>query len=229
MTLSNSPGQATWSAVDALLERTVVQADPIFEEILAANREAGLPSIDVTAAQGKLLGLLVQMSGAKRVVEVGTLGGYSTTWMARALPRDGAITSLEFEPHHAEVARANLERAGVSERVQIIVGDARETLKELTTKKLGGPVDLAFIDADKKSSPIYVLEILRLAHPGTIIVVDNVVRGGRVADMKNYDPNLEGIRETFDLIGAEKHLEGTAIQTVGGKGYDGLLIARVQG
>lgn len=213
-----------WASVDALFERTVVRESEAHRKALARNIDAGLPAIDVSPTQGKLLATLVQISGAKRILEIGTLGAYSTIWMAQAMGADGKIVTLEFDADHAEVARENLEAAGVSEQVEIVVGDATETVHELDASE---PFDFVFIDADKKSNPIYVLEAMRLGHVGTVIVVDNVVREGRVADLDNDDPNLFGIREMFDLVAAEPRLEATAIQTVGSKGWDGFALIRV--
>jgi len=213
-----------WEAVDRYFLDTIVGQDAALAEAQRAAEAAGLPPISVTAAQGKLLHLLVRIHGARRVLEVGTLAGYSTIWMARALPPGGTLISLEYEPRHAEVARANLDRAGVSGVVEIRVGAALETLPSLE-----GPFDLVFIDADKENNPGYFQWALRLSRPGGVIVVDNVVRGGKVADPASADADALGVRRMVDLIAAERQVAATAIQTVGGKSYDGFLLAVVNG
>ncbi|RWF09850.1 MAG: O-methyltransferase, partial [Mesorhizobium sp.] len=192
-----------------------------------ANREQGLPAIDVSLAQGKLLSLLVRIRGAKRVLEIGTLGGYSTIWMARGLPDEGTVVTLELEPHHAEVARSNVERAGVSDKVELRVGPALQSLAELESEN-AGPFDLIFIDADKPNIPNYLSWAMRLSRRGTVIVCDNVVRDGAVLNQDGSDANVEGARAAFAFIGGDERLEGTAIQTVGAKGYDGFAIAIVK-
>ncbi|RZQ59718.1 O-methyltransferase [Amycolatopsis suaedae] len=214
--------QATWNSVDSYFEDTVVRSDAALEKALVASAEAGLPDIAVTGSQGKLLNLLARMIGARSVLEVGTLGGYSTIWLARALPPDGRLVTLEYEPKHAEVARRNVDAAGVGELVDIRVGAALDTLPGLE-----GPFDLAFIDADKVNNPEYFRQALRMSRPGGVIVVDNTVRGGAVADEDSTDPSVRGTRELHDVIAAEPRVDATALQTVGGKGYDGLTIALV--
>ncbi|MER6795759.1 O-methyltransferase, partial [Amycolatopsis mediterranei] len=185
---------------------------------------AGLPHIAVAPNQGKLLNLLARLAGARTILEIGTLGGYSTIWLARALPAGGKLVTCEYEPKHAEVAKANLARAGFGEDVvDIRVGAALDTLPTLT-----GPFDFVFVDADKVNLANYVRASLELARPGTAIVVDNVVRQGRVADAGDDDPNVRGARELFDLLAAEDRIDATAIQTVGGKGYDGFVLALVR-
>jgi len=178
----------------------------------------------VSAAQGKLLSLLVRIRGASKVLEIGTLGGYSTIWMARGLPADGRIVTLELDPHHAKVARANFERAGVADRVDLRVGQALQSLAALGGEN-AGPFDLIFIDADKPNNPNYLDWAMRLSRPGTVIVCDNVIRDGAVVHEKSGDANVEGARAAFSFIGGDKRLDGTAIQTVGAKGYDGFAIA----
>ncbi|KUM23696.1 methyltransferase [Mesorhizobium loti] len=216
----------TWVAVDDYIVSSLFDADPALDAVLAANREQGLPAIDVSAAQGKLLSLLVRIRGAKRVLEIGTLGGYSTIWMARGLPADGKVVTLELDPHHVKVARSNFERAGVSERVELRIGPALQSLAELNSED-AGPFDLIFIDADKPNNPNYLTWAMRLARPGTVIVCDNVIRDGAVVKEHSGDANVEGARAAFSFIGGEKRLDGTAIQTVGAKGYDGFAIAIV--
>ncbi|WP_192243060.1 O-methyltransferase [Mesorhizobium silamurunense] len=216
----------TWAAVDDYIVSSLFDADPALDAVLAANREQGLPAIDVSAAQGKLLSLLVRIGSAKKVLEIGTLGGYSTIWMARGLPADGKVVTLELDPHHAKVARSNFERAGVSDKVDLRVGPALHSLAGLESEN-AGPFDLIFIDADKPNNPNYLTWAMRLSRSGTVIVCDNVIRDGAVVKRDSGDTNVEGARAAFSFIGAEKRLDGTAIQTVGAKGYDGFAIAVV--
>jgi predicted O-methyltransferase YrrM len=215
-----------WTAVDAYLAATLIGGDPALDAALAANRTGGLPAIDVSPVQGKLLHLLARLIGARHILEVGTLGGYSTICLARALPADGRIVSLEIDPHHADVARANCDRAGVGDRVEIRVGPASNSLAALAAEA-GTPFDMAFIDADKPGNPAYVQAALGLSRPGGLIVVDNVVRAGRILDAGSKDEAVIGTRRLFDMIAAEPRLDATAIQTVGSKGWDGLAIMRV--
>ncbi|ESY82915.1 O-methyltransferase [Mesorhizobium sp. LNHC221B00] len=217
----------TWAAVDDYIVDALFEADPTLDAVLAANHDQGLPAIDVSPAQGKLLSILARMKGARKILEIGTLGGYSTIWMARALPADGKIVTLELDPHHAKVARSNFERAGVSERVDLRVGPALQSLAALSAEN-AGPFDLIFIDADKPNNPNYLSWAMRLSRSGTVIVCDNVIRDGAVLDEDGRDPNVEGARAAFSFIGGDKRLEGTAIQTVGAKGYDGFAIAIVE-
>ncbi|SFQ18409.1 Predicted O-methyltransferase YrrM [Mesorhizobium sp. NFR06] len=217
----------TWKAVDDYIVSSLFEADPVLEAVLATNRDQGLPAIDVSAAQGKLLSLLVRIRGAKNVLEVGTLGGYSTIWMARGLPADGKVVTLELDPHHARVARSNFERAGVSDKVELRVGPALQSLAALASDN-AGPFDLTFIDADKPNNPNYLSWAMKLARSGTVIVCDNVIRDGAVLDKDGRDANVEGARAAFSFIGGDKRLDGTAIQTVGAKGYDGFTIAIVE-
>jgi predicted O-methyltransferase YrrM len=218
--------QNEWSEVDDYIVRRLVPHDQALQESLAANAAAGLPAIDVSPNQGKLLYLIARMAGARRVLEIGTLGGYSTIWLARALPPDGVIVTLEAERRHAEVARRNLDRAGLADRVEIRVGRALETLPQIEAEGLA-PFDLIFIDADKPNNPHYLAWALRLARQGTVIIGDNVVRDGAVADATSVDPGVVGTRQFFDMIAAEPRLDATAIQTVGSKGWDGLMLAIV--
>ncbi|RWE80594.1 MAG: O-methyltransferase [Mesorhizobium sp.] len=217
----------TWTAVDDYIVSSLFEADPVLDAVLAANRDQGLPAIDVSAAQGKLLSLLVRIRGAKTVLEVGTLGGYSTIWMARGLPADGKVVTLELDPHHARVARSNFERAGVSGKVDLRVGPALQSLAALVDQS-AGPFDLIFIDADKPNNPNYLDWAMKLSRSGTVIVCDNVIRDGAVVQKNSGDVNVEGARAAFSFIGGEKRLDGTAIQTVGAKGYDGFAIAIVE-
>ncbi|RWL73932.1 MAG: O-methyltransferase [Mesorhizobium sp.] len=217
----------TWTAVDDYIVSSLFEADPVLDAVLKANRDQGLPAIDVSAAQGKLLSLLVRIRGAKTVLEVGTLGGYSTIWMARGLPADGKVATLELDPHHAKVARSNFERAGISDKIELRVGPALQSLATLVDEN-AGPFDLIFIDADKPNNPNYLDWAMKLSRPGTVIVCDNVIRDGAVLNKDGRDANVEGARAAFSFIGGEKRLDGTAIQTVGAKGYDGFAIAIVE-
>ncbi|HWD07195.1 MAG TPA: O-methyltransferase [Amycolatopsis sp.] len=213
-----------WSTVDDYLADAVIPADPVLDAALAEADAAGLPPIAVSPTQGRLLNLLARLAGARSILEIGTLGGYSTIWLARALPADGRLVTCEYEPKHAAVARKNLDRAGFGENVaRIVVGAALETLPGLT-----GPFDFVFIDADKVNLAAYVEESLRLSRPGTTIVVDNVVRDGAVTDATSRDPSVRGVREMFAALHDDDRLDATAIQTVGGKGYDGFVLARVR-
>jgi predicted O-methyltransferase YrrM len=215
--------EASWGRVDDYIVEKLVQEDAALSGALAANAAAGLRPIDVSPAQGKLLHLLVRMTGARRVLEIGTLGGYSTIWMAKALPEGGEVVTLEYEPRHAEIARRNIERAGLSGKVTVRVGAAAETLPLLAAES-PAPFDLVFIDADKPSNTIYLDWAIKLGRPGTVIVLDNVVRCGQVADPASSDPNVLGSRGAFDFIATNRRLSATALQTVGSKGWDGFAI-----
>jgi predicted O-methyltransferase YrrM len=219
-------GQAQWTEVDAFLDSLLVGEDDALAEATAAAQRAGLPPISVSAAQGKLLYLLAKVQGTRRVLEIGTLGGYSAIWMARALPADGHLISLEYSPRHAEVASGNIARAGLVGTVEIRVGAAGDTLPKLAAEGVE-PFDMVFIDADKGGYPDYLDWSLKLTRPGSLIVADNVVRGGAVADGLSRDPNVQGVRSYLEKVAADPRLEGTVMQTVGVKGYDGLSIARV--
>ena len=220
------PQDESWAAVDAYISEKLLGHDATLAGILAANASEGLPDIDVSPAQGRMLHLLATMAGARRILEVGTLGGYSTVELARALPRDGRLVTLEIDPHHAEVARANIARAGLADRVDVRVGPAAESLAAITDE---APFDFVFIDADKPSNVIYLREALRLSRPGATIIVDNVVREGGVLDAASDDPRIQGTRALFDAIAAEPRLTATAIQTVGAKKWDGFVLAVVTG
>jgi predicted O-methyltransferase YrrM len=212
--------------VDAWIADRLIGDDPALDKALARNAAEGLPAIDVSAAQGKLLHVFARSIGAWRILEVGTLGGYSTIWLARALPDHGVLVTLEIDPHHAEVARANLDAAGVGGKVEIRVGPALETLSRMETES-EGPFDLVFIDADKPNNVAYLKAALAIARPGALIIVDNVVREGRVTDASSTDAAILGTRALFDVVAAEPRLTATAIQTVGAKGWDGFMIAVV--
>jgi predicted O-methyltransferase YrrM len=212
-----------WSAVDAHLVDTLLPTDDVLEATLADSTEAGLPEIQVAANQGKLLSLLVRISGARRVLEVGTLGGYSTIWLARGLTADGTVVTLELEEHNASVARRNLQRAGLDDRVEVRVGPAADTLAAMVDEGTE-PFDLVFLDADKGGYPTYLARALDLSRPGTVIVADNVVRGGAVIDADATDPNTVGVRRFLEAAAADPRLDGTAVQTVGTKGHDGFAL-----
>ncbi len=214
-----------WQAVDDYIAAKLLGDDDVLAATLANNAAAGLPPIDVSAAQGKMLFLLAQIAGAKRILEIGTLGGYSTIWLARALPDDGRLVTLELEAHHAAVARANLECAGVSAKVDIRVGPAAASLAAMAGN---APFDFVFIDADKQSNAHYVAEAIRLGRPGTTIIVDNVVREGGVLEADSDDERIVGTRALFDMLSAEPRLDATAVQTVGAKKWDGFVLARVR-
>jgi predicted O-methyltransferase YrrM len=221
-----SVDQQRWTEVDRYIDGAVVGSDPALDAALQDVADAGMPAISVTPALGKLLHVLARTIGARRILEVGTLGGYSTIWMARAVPAGGRVVSLEIDPRNAAVAATSIERAGVSDRVEIRVGRAVDTLTALAADGVE-PFDLVFVDADKRSNPEYLAWALRLTHVGSVIVVDNVVRGGAVVDAETTDPDIQGIRRMNEMIAAEPRLLTTAIQTVGSKGYDGFAIALV--
>ncbi|WP_437993793.1 O-methyltransferase [Sorangium sp. So ce145] len=218
--------QEQWSAVDRYLTDLLVPSDAALDAALAASAAAGLPPINVAPNQGKLLHLLALIQGARAILEIGTLGGYSTIWLARALPAGGRLITLESEPKHAEVARANLDRAGLADIVELRLGRALDTLPKLAAEGRG-PFDLIFIDADKPSNPDYFAWALKLSRRGSVIVIDNVVRKGAVIDPESADPNVQGVRRLNKLLAAERRVSATAIQTVGSKGYDGLAIVLV--
>ena len=218
--------QELWSAVDKYIDDELALTDPVLAAALAANAEGGLPAIDVTASQGKLLYMLARLAGAKRILEIGTLGGYSTIWLARALPSDGKLVTLEFDPKHAAVAKANIERAGFSNIVHVRVGAALDSLPVIEAEK-GGPFDLFFIDADKVNNPNYFEWAIKLSRPGSVIIVDNVVREGGLADAASEDAAIRASRKVTELLGSDARVDGTVIQTVGTKGYDGFAIAIV--
>jgi len=214
--------EQSWQDVDDYYGGLLLPADPVLDAALEANAAAGLPAIDVTPAQGKLLHLLARSIGAQAILEVGTLGGYSTIWLGRALPAGGRLVTLERDPRHADVARANLARAGLDGVVDVLVGPALDTLPTLT-----GPFDLVFVDADKQSNAEYLALALERTRPGGVIVVDNVVRGGRVVDPGTDDAAVAGTRRFAAALAAENRVDATVIQTVGGKGHDGFALAFV--
>ena len=220
--------QDQWTAVDGYITDLLVPPDPALDEALRDSAAAGLPSIQVTPNLGKLLYLLARIQGARRVLEIGTLGGYSAIWLGRALPVGGRVVTLESAPKHAEVARANLARAGLADRVEIRLGRALETLPRLAAEG-AEPFDFFFIDADKESNAEYFQWALKLSRPGSVIVVDNVVRDGTVIDPQNVTASVEGVRRLNRVMAAEPRVSVTEVQTVGSKGYDGFALALVLG
>jgi predicted O-methyltransferase YrrM len=215
-----------WDDVDDYFTTHLAPEDEVLQAALRDSEAADLPQIAITAPQGKFLQLLAQIQGTRTVLELGTLGGYSTIWLARALPADGRLVSLEHNPKYAEVANRNIARAGLDKVVEVRVGPALESLPRLADEN-PPPFDLVFIDADKANNPHYVEWAIKLTSAGSLIVVDNVVRGGRVADPDNPAPDVQGTRTALELIGRHPRLSATAIQTVGSKGYDGFALARV--
>jgi predicted O-methyltransferase YrrM len=220
--------QERWTAVDEYLSEHLVGPDAVLEAALAGAAAAGLPAADVAPNQGKLLHLLARMRGARTILELGTLAGYSTIWLARALPAGGRLVTVEVDSQHAEVARSNLTRAGLADRVDLRVGPALDVLPQLAAEG-AGPFDFVFLDADKEHNPEYLEWALRLTAPGSVIVADNVVRDGAVIDGEGDDPRVRGIRRFTEQLGAAAGVTATAVQTVGSKGYDGFAIALVEG
>lgn len=218
--------QEVWSAVDDYINGLFVPPDQGLDEALRAITATGLPAVSVSPSQGKFLHLLVRIQGARKILEIGTLGGYSTIWLARALPPDGHLITLEADAKHAEVARKNIEFAGVGSVVELRVGAAQETLPKLAEEGCG-PFDLIFVDADKENNSLYFHWALKLARRGSVIVVDNVIRNGAIADMNNQDRNLQGIRRFNELVASDGRVSATQVQTVGSKGYDGFALAVV--
>ncbi|WP_312242287.1 O-methyltransferase [Pantoea sp.] len=214
-----------WQAVDDYFAGTLVRQDAQLQQTLDRNQQAGLPAIDVAPNQGKMLHLLARMMQAKTILEIGTLGGYSTIWLARALPETGRLITLEFDEKHAAVARENIARAGVADKVEIRVGPALESLPALQSL---APFDLFFIDADKRNNPHYLRWALKLARPGSVIIADNVVRSGRITNAGSGDANIQGLRQFLRLAGEDPCLSATAVQTLGGKGWDGFFLAIVE-
>jgi len=217
----------TWNKVDQYITERLISQDSVLDQVLLTNEQAGLPPFDVSPAQGKLLNLLVQMKGARRILEIGTLGGYSTIWMARALPSDGHIVTLELDPAHAQVAGANFSLAQVDERIELRIGDAQGQLSQMKEEGVE-PFDFIFIDADKPNNPNYLQWALHFSHPGTVIIGDNVIREGEIVNKNNKDPRVVGVREFYDLLAEEPRISATAIQTVGSKGYDGFVLGVVK-
>ncbi|HTX77881.1 MAG TPA: O-methyltransferase [Terracidiphilus sp.] len=218
--------QRIWAEVDHYLGDLLAPHDAGLAHAIKANQDAGLPSIDVPSLLGKFLDLTIRISGARRVLEIGTLGGYSTIWMARALLEGGKVITLELEPRHAEIARANFESAGVSNRIEIRLGPALDSLRAIHQEG-SAPFDLIFIDADKQSMPEYLDWSLKLSHPGTVMIADNVVRDGKVLNTKTRDPHVRGVQRFLELVAANPRLSATAIPTVGERGFDGFALAVV--
>ena len=220
--------QDQWTAVDRYFDGLFAPPDAALDAALKATSDAGMPLINVAANQGKLLQLLTRLVGARRILEIGTLGGYSAIWMARALPPDGRLISLEVNPKHADIARANIARAGLSDKAEVRLGSAHDSLPQLAEQG-AGPFDLVFIDADKASTPTYLTWALKLTKPGSLILIDNVVRDGAVADAASANPDVQGIQQGLAMLASDPRISATALQTVGVKGYDGLAIALVMG
>jgi predicted O-methyltransferase YrrM len=216
-----------WSSVDQYISESLIPSDAVLDKVQRANAAAGLPTIDVAPNQGKLLHLLALMLGATRILEIGTLGAYSTIWLARALPPDGKLITLEANPKHATVAAANIKRAGLDSVVELRVGLALNSLAEMEAQGIAA-FDLIFIDADKPNNPGYLEWTLRFSHLGTVIVLDNVVRDGAVIDPNSRDPAVAGVRRFFAMLASDPRVDATALQTVGSKGYDGFVLARVK-
>lgn len=218
--------EKNWSKVDGFIADLFVHPDPALDAALAASEASGLPAIEVSPSQGKLLMLLAKMTGARRILEVGTLGGYSTIWLARALPDDGKLITLEADKKHAEVARKNIAAAGLAEKVEVRVGPALNTMPKLEQEG-AGPFDFVFLDADKPNNPAYFAWALKLSRKGTVIVADNVVRWGALIDGASRDPSVKGVRHFMEVLAEEKRVNATAVQTVGVKGHDGFALAVV--
>jgi predicted O-methyltransferase YrrM len=215
-----------WTDVDQYIADLLIPSDPVLEAALEASDAAKLPTISVSPSQGKLLMLLAKLAGATRILEIGTLGGYSSIWLARALRPGGRLITLEANPKHAEVARNNITRAGFSDSVEVRLGDARAGIQQLAGEK-GGPFDLIFIDADKQSIPHYLEWSLKMSRRGTLIIIDNVIRDGALIDGTSQDPNIQGARRMHEMLASETRISATTIQTVGSKGYDGFTLALV--
>ncbi|HEX6360033.1 O-methyltransferase [Actinophytocola sp.] len=218
--------ERVWHDVDDYINGLVIDRDDALDRVLASTVQAGLPEINVAPNQGKFLNLIARIHGARKILEIGTLAGYSTIWLARALPADGRLITLEADPHHADVASQNIAAAGLADRVEVRVGKALDTLPALESE---GPFDLFFIDADKVNNPAYFRWAVDHSRPGSVIIVDNVVRGGLVLDAGSSDPSVIGTRELGALIAKESRVSATMVQTVGGKGYDGFALALVTG
>ncbi|HIE8865316.1 TPA: O-methyltransferase [Klebsiella variicola] len=218
--------QQQWSAVDNFMISSLIPEDDILSQVLENNKRAGLPEHDVAANQGQFLALLVRITQARRILEIGTLGAYSAIWMARALPADGKLITLEADPGHAGVARQNIRLARLNERIELIEGPALNTLENFADVQ---PFDLIFIDADKPNNPRYLEWALHYSRPGTLIVGDNVVRDGEVINGQSDDARVQGVRRFIEMIGDNPRLTATALQTVGIKGWDGFTLALVNG
>jgi predicted O-methyltransferase YrrM len=218
--------QQTWTAVDRYITQTLIPSDPALDNALGASAAAGLPPIQVSPSQGKFLHLLARMQGARRILEIGTLGAYSTIWLARAMPPGGRLITLEADPHHAEVAQANLASAGLADVVELRLGPALDSLPQIV-EEIEAPFDLSFIDADKPSNADYFTWALKLSRVGSLILIDNVIRDGVVIDAASEDADVQGVRRLNELLAVESRVSATTIQTVGSKGYDGFTMALV--
>jgi predicted O-methyltransferase YrrM len=218
--------EKNWAKVDGFIADLFVNPDPVLDAALEASEKAGLPEIEVSPSYGKLLFLLAKMVGARKILEIGTLAGYSTIWMARALPKDGRLITLEFDRKHADVARKNIERAGFADKAEVRVGKALDSLPKIEAAG-DGPFDLFFLDADKPNNPAYFEWALKLSRKGSLIIADNVVRYGALIDMESKDANVKGVRSFLEMVSREKRVSATAIQTVGVKGHDGFALALV--
>lgn len=218
--------EKNWAEVDEFIAGLFVGSDPVLDAAMKASEKAGLPEIEVSPSYGKLLFLLAKMIGARKILEIGTLGGYSTIWLARALPKDGRLVTLEYDPKHAEIARKNIANAGFADIVEVRVGRALDTLSKMAGE---GPFDLFFLDADKPNNPAYFDWALKLSRKGSLIVADNVVRWGAITNPESTDASVKGVRSFLEIIAQEKRVSGTAIQTVGMKGHDGFALALVTG
>ncbi|MBG9538951.1 O-methyltransferase [Bacillus thuringiensis] len=216
-----------WTAVDQYVSDILIPKDSTLEEVLQTNATANLPAHDVSPTQGMFLQLLVQIQGARNILEIGTLGGYSTIWLARSLPPEGRVVTLEANEKHADIARSNIERANLNDRIEVRTGFALDSLKQIENEKYE-PFDFIFIDADKQNNPAYFEWALKLSRPGTVIIGGNVVREGEVIDNTSNDPRVQGIRRFYELIATEPRVSATALQTVGSKGYDGFIMAVVK-
>jgi predicted O-methyltransferase YrrM len=215
-----------YTAVDTYLTQTLIPADPILDAVLRSHADSGLPAINVTPTQGKFLNLQARMLNAKRILEIGTLGGYSTIWLARALPPTGKLITLEYDPKHAEVARKNFQQAGLEKMIELHVGAALDTLPKIAAIN-SAPFDLIFIDADKKNNPHYFQWALKLSHPGSVIIIDNVVREGGILNAASDDPDIQGTRQLLTNLANEPRVSATALQTTDAKGHDGFALALV--
>jgi len=224
-------GQDLWAAIDTYITGHLIGEDPALDAVLDASERAGLVGGPISAAQGRMLELLVRISGSTRILEIGTLGGYSTIWLARGLPKDGHVVTLEVNAHHADVAQANIASVGLTDRIEVLVGAAIPSMEKLVAER-SEPFDLIFIDADKQNNPAYLEWALKLSRAGTVIIADNVVRAGRILDRDAHDPRLgegglDGLRRFYELLGNDPRVTATAIQTVDRKGHDGFVLALV--
>jgi predicted O-methyltransferase YrrM len=218
--------QNLWTTADEYINQLLVPGDPALDEVVRASEAAGLPAIQVSPSQGKFLHILARILGAKKVLEIGTLGGYSTIWMARALPADGKVITLELSAKHAAVARKNFQQAGLADKIELREGAALESLAKIASEGIA-PFDFIFVDANKSNMPEYFEWALKLSHPGSVIIADNIVRDGKVIDANSKAPDIQGVRRFNEMLAVEKRVSATELQTVGSKGYDGFALALV--